>query len=58
MKDTLPEIQKQIISFINNKGKTSLLLILDKLEKFDDEELLETIFKLVESGLVVKSNSD
>jgi hypothetical protein len=57
-KDSLSEMEREIVSFIQQKGTVSLMLILDVLEQFEDEEIIEIIFKLTDLGIILKSNSD
>ena len=56
--DSLPAIEREIVSFIRQQGKSSLMLILDVLDQFEDEEILEAIFKLTDLGIISKNNSD
>ena len=56
--ESLAIIEQEIISFISKEGKTSMVLILDKLDNFEDEDIIEAIFRLTDSNLVITNNSD
>ncbi|MCG3220746.1 MAG: hypothetical protein H7641_05140, partial [Candidatus Heimdallarchaeota archaeon] len=56
--ESLAIIEQEIISFISKEGKTSMVFILDKLDNFEDEDLIEAIFRLTDSNLVITNNSD
>jgi hypothetical protein len=56
--NTLSPIEKEIISFINQQGKSSVVFLMDKLKNYEDEDILEAVFKLMKSNLVIPHNND
>lgn len=53
----LSKIDKEIIGFLTTNGKTSVAVILDRLEKYEKEEILVALFILFEEGRIVGEES-
>ena len=51
-------IDKEILSFIYEKGKVSLIHIMDEIIDFDKEDILYSVFNLVNSGVIQTSTND
>ncbi|MHA1407853.1 MAG: hypothetical protein ACTSSG_10825 [Candidatus Heimdallarchaeaceae archaeon] len=55
--DEFDNLEKEILSFIHNKGKVTLVLLLDKLKHYEDEVVLEKIIKFHKENLIITTNS-
>ncbi len=51
-------INKKIVDFINSKGKTTVMQLVDKIEDFDDETLLSNIIELVKKEKIITNIND
>ena len=56
--ETLGTIEKEIISFIYEKGSITLVQIMDQLDDFDKEDILFSVFNLVNSNLILTKLND
>ena len=56
--NTFGTIEKEILSFIYEKGNISLIHIMDELTDFDKEDILYSVFNLVNSGVILTRTND
>jgi len=56
--DKLKIIDQEIISFINSKGKATSALIMDQLDEYTKEEILERIMAMVKEEKLKTNNND
>ncbi len=54
----LKTIDQEIVSFINGKGKATSALIMDQLDEYSNEEILERIMVLVKEEKLKTNNND
>ncbi len=54
----LKTIDQEIVSFINGKGKATTALIMDQLDEYSNEAILERIMILVKEEKLITNNAD
>ena len=56
--NTYGTMDKEILSFIYEKGNISLIHIMDELTDFEKEDILYAVFNLVNSGVIITKTED
>ena len=56
--DELDSISRQIVVFVEQKGKASAALIVDQLKQYEKEEVLHALFDLVENEFLKRNITD
>ena len=56
--DSFSPMNKKIIDFINKKGKTTVMVLVDNIEDFEDEMILNNIIELVKKEIIITHTND
>ena len=56
--DSLGVVEREILSYIEERGETTCMMLLDQIRIFNNSELLEGLFNLVDSGVIQTRTTD
>ncbi len=56
--ESFSPINKMIVDFINSKEKTTVMVLLDNINDFDDEVILSNIIELVKKEMIITHTND